>query len=253
MRTSLEIVPRSAAELDGAIALITTRYPRIDTVNVPDVTNCQLHCLDAADHIRHRIAHRIPHLRACDFDDSAAFELIGRLAASGIDEVIVVAGDRRSAASPHDGMEPNALIRFLATHAPRLVVYAALDPHRYRHDAELEDNIEGKRAAGASGFFTQPLFDLRDLDRCASMLGDAPTFWGVSPVVSDRSQRYWQRINQVRFPPEFVPSLSWNQAFALRFLSEVAERGGNAYLMPIKVDIERYLEPFEARFAFDAP
>jgi methylenetetrahydrofolate reductase (NADPH) len=113
----------------------------------------------------------------------------------------------------------------------------------------LQRNVAQKRAAGASGFFTQPLFDLRDVDRCAALLDDTTTFWGLSPVVSDRSQRYWQQVNRVQFPSEFVPTLHWNQRFALRFLSEIADRGGNAYLMPIKVDIERYLAPLEARFA----
>jgi methylenetetrahydrofolate reductase (NADPH) len=140
------------------------------------------------------------------------------------------------------------MIRFLAAHAPGMSIYAALDPHRYRDDATLFDNIEQKRSAGATGFFTQPLFDLRDLDRCAPLLGGATTFWGLSPVVSDRSQRYWQRVNGVQFPTGFVPTLTWNQAFALRMLSEIAERGGNAYLMPIKVDVERYLAPLASRF-----
>jgi hypothetical protein len=133
------------------------------------------------------------------------------------------------------------MIRFLTARAPALSVYAALDPHRYRDDAALERNVAQKRAAGVRGFFTQPLFDLRDIDRCAAVLDDTTTFWGLSPVVSDRSQRYWQQVNRVQFPSEFVPTLHWNQSFALRFLSEIADRGGNAYLMPIKVDIERYL------------
>lgn len=246
MRTSLEIVPRSPAELDAAIALIAARYPRIDTVNIPDRPNCELRSTDAVDHIRGRIAHRIPHLRACDFNESLATRMIETLAARGIDEVIVVAGDRADQAS---GFEPAAMIRFLTTHAPNLSVYAALDPHRYRDDASLERNVEQKRASGACGFFTQPLFDLRDVERCAELLGETTTFWGLSPVVSERSQRYWQRVNGVEFPSEFLPTLHWNQSFALRFLSEIADRGGNAYLMPIKVDIERYLAPLEARFA----
>ena len=68
MRTSLEIVPRSAAELSAAVDLIATRYPRIDTVNVPDLATCELRSIDAVEHIRDRVLHRIPHLRACDFD-----------------------------------------------------------------------------------------------------------------------------------------------------------------------------------------
>ncbi len=249
MRTSLEIVPRSPEELDTAVELIRARYPRIDTVNVPDLMACDIRSVDAVDRIRHRIAHRIPHLRACDFEESSAIDLISRLRERDIDEVIVVAGDRRRDAPIRAGFEPSAMIRFLAAHAPNLSIYAALDPHRYRDDVELARNIEQKRAAGVSGFFTQPLFDLRDLDRCTPLLADAPTFWGLSPVVSDRARRYWQEVNGVRFPAEFAPTLHWNQSFALRFLSEVAQRGGNAYLMPIKVDIERYLAPLQARFA----
>ena len=248
MRTSLEIVPRSTADLDAAAALIAARYPRIETVNIPDRPNCDLRSVDAAAHLRGRIAHSIPHLRACDFEPAAAMRLIETLAVKHIDEVIVVAGDH-DGSGPRPGFEPSDFVAFLAANCPRLSVYAALDPHRYRDDTDLARNIERKRAAGATGFFTQPLFDLRDLDRCTPLLDGAPTFWGLSPVVSDRSQRYWQRVNHVRFPDEFAPTLAWNHAFALRFLTAVADRGGHAYLMPIKVDIERYLAPLQARFA----
>src|SRR5882757_4997676 len=123
MRTSLEIVPRSSTELDAAIALIAARYPRIDTVNIPDRPNCELRSIDAVDCIRGRIAHRIPHLRACDFDESSAAVLIDTLMARAIDEVIVVAGDRADEAC---GFEPAAMIRFLTARAPALSVYAAL-------------------------------------------------------------------------------------------------------------------------------
>src|SRR5262245_60508396 len=157
MRTSLELVPRSAAELDITARLIATRYPRIETVNIPDRPNCDLGSVDAAAHLHGRIAHRIPHLRACDFDAAKAERLIDSLSTNAITEVIVVAGD-------HDGVrggfEPSALIEFLATRSRTLVVYAAFDPHRYRDDAALARNIERKRAAGAAGFFTQPLFDV---------------------------------------------------------------------------------------------
>src|SRR5512144_1759433 len=95
MRTSLEIVPRSPAEVSAAVDLIATRYPRIDTVNVPDLAACALRSIDAVDHIRDRVAHRIPHLRACDFDEVSTIDLIALLEIRGIDEVIVVAGDRR--------------------------------------------------------------------------------------------------------------------------------------------------------------
>jgi methylenetetrahydrofolate reductase (NADPH) len=249
MRTSLEVVPRSAAALFAAIELIRNRYPGIDTVNVPDLANCELSSIDAVTLIVGRIPHRIPHLRARDFDVSSAPALAERLRLCSIDEVIVIAGDTRSANDTGAGFEPTALMQFLADRLPNLRIYAAIDPHRYRDDGALAANIAQKRAAGAAGFFTQPLFTLRDIERVGPLLQGATVFWGLSPVVSAASRAYWERVNRVAFPADFVPTLKWNQAFALRLLSEAAARGDNAYLMPIKVDIDSYLAPLEARFA----
>src|SRR4051812_37164760 len=94
MRTSLEIVPRSAAELEATTDLIVERYPRIDTVNVPDRPNCELRSVAAAAGLRGRIEHRIPHLRACDFDESSGIALIDELNEGQLTEVVVIAGDR---------------------------------------------------------------------------------------------------------------------------------------------------------------
>jgi methylenetetrahydrofolate reductase (NADPH) len=246
MRTSLEVVPRSAAELVAAVDLIRSRYPGIDTVNVPDLATCQLGSVDAVTLLAGRIAHRIPHLRARDFDAATAPALAERLQQRGIDEVIVIAGDKRTT-NDAGGFEPTTLIRFLADRLPNLGIYAAIDPHRYRDDQTLAANIAEKRAAGVAGFFTQPLFALRDIDRVAPLLQGATVFWGLSPVVSAASRAYWERVNRVAFPPDFAPTLKWNQSFALRLLSEAAARGDNAYLMPIKVDIATYLAPLEAR------
>ena len=248
MRTSLEIVPRSRAELEAAVALLAARYPGINTVNVPDRPNCALGSIAAVHCIQGRIPHRIPHLRSRDFDAASAIELIARLAECAIDEVIVIAGDRRTDADSASGFEPVELIGFLHDHAPGVAAYAALDPYRYRDDVSLARNVDEKLSAGAAGFFTQPLFDLHDLDRCAAHVRGATTFWGLSPVVTPRSQRFWEDINGVWFPHSFAPTLKWNHAFALRLLSEVADRGDNAYLMPIKVDIDSYLAPLESRF-----
>lgn len=246
MRTSLEIVPRTRAELETAVTLIAKRYPGINTVNIPDRPNCELGSVAAAHSIHGRIPHRIPHLRSRDFDATSAARLVAQLIEYTIDEVIVVAGDRRQDGAA--GFEPVELIVFLRDHAPGVAVYAALDPYRYREGAVLARNVEDKLRAGACGFFTQPLFDLRDLERCAPVVRGTTTFWGLSPVVTPRSQRYWEDVNGVWFPSGFTPTLKWNHAFALRFLSEVADRGDNAYLMPIKVDIESYLSPLESRF-----
>jgi methylenetetrahydrofolate reductase (NADPH) len=249
MRTSLEVVPRSAAALLAAVQLIRNRYPGIDTVNVPDLANCELRSTAAVALIEGRIEHRIPHLRARDFDAASVASLLAELRQLALREVIVIAGDKRGAADPDNGFEPTALIRRLAGDLPDLTIYAAIDPHRYRDDTALALNIEQKLAAGAAGFFTQPLFALRDLERVAPLLHGAPVFWGLSPIASAATAGYWERVNNVEFPGDFEPTLKWSQSFALRFLSEVAARGDNAYLMPIKVAIEDYLAPLEGRFA----
>jgi methylenetetrahydrofolate reductase (NADPH) len=248
MRTSLEVVPRSNAALRSTLELVTARYPRIDTVNLPDLANCTLTSMDAAVATAGLIEHRIPHLRARDFTVATAHALTVRLQQQRIDEVIVIAGDVR-ADSVGDGLTPTQLIGFIAEVLPTVTVYAAIDPHRWRNDAALAANIDAKLAAGAAGFFTQPLFCQGDLDRIAPLVQGATVFWGLSPVVSPASQRYWERVNQVAFPPDFVASLQWNQSFALRLLTEAAHRGDNAYLMPIKVDIETYLAPLQTRLS----
>lgn len=247
MRTSIELVPRSRADLLAAAALVNARYPRIDTVNVPDVASCELDSVTAVTLLAGSIAHRIPHLRSRDFSPRNVATLASALERSRVDEVIVIAGDVRGAEAS-GSFTPVELIGWLTRHFPRLTCYAALDSHRFRDAKALATNIATKRAAGAAGFFTQPLFSIADVARVAPATADATVFWGLSPVVSPASRRYWERVNRVEFPADFEPTLKWNQQFALHFLSDVAARGDNAYLMPIKVDLTSYLEPLQARF-----
>ena len=246
MRISLELVPRTRATFLDEAVRVRASWPRIDTFNVPDGLRFELGSLAAAQALRRLpglgFPHVVPHLRARDVDGAGAERLPDALATAEVDEVIVIAGDPRpDAPAGFSGHTPLELIRVLAVRAPHVTAYAALDPHRYAPD-ELARNLAEKRDAGAAGFFSQPLYDLHTLERCARLTGDVPVFWGLSPVVSVRSQRYWERVNQVRFPPEFEPTLSWSQRFGQRFMQEVAARGHRLYLMPIKVDVGTYLD-----------
>jgi methylenetetrahydrofolate reductase (NADPH) len=99
-----------------------------------------------------------------------------------------------------------------------------------------------KRAAGADGFFTQPFFDLRLLEVYVDVLQTDTVFWGITPVVSANSVKYWEEKNNVVFPKKFKPTLSWNRAFAKKIVEYVKKNGGNLYFMPIKIDIVEYLE-----------
>ena len=168
---------------------------------------------------------------------------IESLVAQGITEVIVVTGDppqeMRRRVYPTTAV---SLIRRIKRDWPNLKVYAAYDPYRQGIRAEL-DYAAGKLDAGADGFFTQPFFDLRLLEIHAELLAGQVVFWGVSPVMTDKSRAYWEATNHAVFPGEFVASLEWNQEFARRALQFLRSVGGHVYFMPIKIDIGSYLSP----------
>lgn len=242
MRTSIEIVPRDRASLINSVRELRAHFPGIDTVNLPDVARSGLTSIDAATVLKPIVSARIPHLRSRNTTRQRLERTIRALKRAGISEVIVIAGDPRD--DDGDGMAPTTMIT--ALNGAGFIAYAALDPYQYPRPDELSRNVDEKLNAGAAGFFTQPLFSLTALERCADILPETTVFWGLSPVASQRSQRYWERVNNVSFPDDFQPTLAWSQRFAMRFLSEVAARGDNSYLMPIKVDIGQYLAPIFA-------
>jgi methylenetetrahydrofolate reductase (NADPH) len=239
MRTSIEIVPRDRTTLREEVGALTRQFPGIDTVNLPDVARAELSSCEAAGLIARIIPHRIVHLRSRGTSNKDLPALIQRLRQANVTETIVIAGDPR--ADDNGGLMPTELIR--ALHKEGFRAYAALDPYHYAKADNLRRNVDEKLAAGAAGFFTQPLFTLSMLDRCANLLPSTTVFWGLSPITTQHSQAYWERINNVHFPADFEPTLAWSQRFALRCLSEIAARGDNAYLMPIKVDVAEYLAP----------
>jgi methylenetetrahydrofolate reductase (NADPH) len=245
MRTSIELVPRSRRVLLADTETIRTRFDVIDTINIPDLTRFSLRSWDAAALLAPIVRNRIPHLRARDHASIDIGALAAALTRADVREVIVIAGDPAAASSSGDAtsISPLALIETLARRLPAVTVYAAVDPYAYRHDAMLRANIRHKRDAGATGFFSQPLFSLDELRRCAVALGSVPVFWGLSPVTSPESRRYWERVNRVRFPHTFEPTLAWNLDFAREMLEVAADRGDNAYLMPIRMSLEQYIAP----------
>ncbi|MEM7020123.1 MAG: methylenetetrahydrofolate reductase, partial [Pseudomonadota bacterium] len=158
-----------------------------------------------------------------------------------LQEVLIVQGD-----APQDmshRVYPNTsvdLIRLFKRYFPEVKVYAALDAYRAGLRDEYE-YIQRKLEAGADGFFTQPFFDVRLLEVYADFLQEQKIFWGVSPVMTERSRNYWEARNQVIFPSDFEPTLEWNIAFAKKVLAYADAQDFDVYLMPIKVNIEKYL------------
>ncbi|MCD0168471.1 methylenetetrahydrofolate reductase [Deinococcus sp. 23YEL01] len=241
-RVSVELVPRSRSGLRAEIAQVVAALPGVDTVNIPDLTRYSLRswlgCAFA------RPAYRaVPHLRAVDFNPREPLPFLGTLDQYGITEVLVVTGDAPAdmSARVYD-QDAVDLIRRLRREAPHLTMYAGLDPYRQSFARE-RDYLERKLDAGAAGFFTQPFFDLRVMDAYSDLIPDGTqVWWGATSILTESSLNYWRARNHAVFPRSFAPTLECNRAFAADLLTFARERGQHAYFMPVKVDVQAYLE-----------
>lgn len=240
MRISVELVPRNEADLHAQLEELTS-FPRVDTVNIPDITRFSLRSWQGCRQALEHVAHAIPHLRAIDFDLSRPLNPAQGLGLDGLDEALVVAGD-----APPDmsrvvySTSSIELIRKLRQEHPALKIYGAFDP--YRQGFQAERSYAGQKLeAGASGFFTQPFFDVRLMEIIGEQLDGLEVFWGVTTVTSRRSQLYWQTRNRAVFPAGFQPTLEWNRRLARDALAFTKIHGGNIYFMPIRASLTDYL------------
>ena len=241
-RVSVELVPRSRSGLRAEIAQVAASLPSVDTVNIPDLTRYSLRSwLGCAFARPHHAA--VPHLRAVDFNPREPLPFLDTLEQHSLSEVLVVTGDAPADMSARV-YDQNAvdLIRRLRREAPHLTVYAGLDPYRQSFARE-RDYLERKLDAGATGFFTQPFFDLRVMDAYSDLIPDgAQMWWGATSILTESSLNYWRARNHAVFPRSFAPTLECNRAFAADLLAFARERGQHAYFMPVKVDVQAYLE-----------
>jgi methylenetetrahydrofolate reductase (NADPH) len=181
-------------------------------------------------------------LRAIDFDLNKPFPLTETFQKDGIDSVLVIAGDQPQDMSRRVFRTSSvALIRALKTQLPELKVYAGIDPYRAGIKDEL-DYVKRKLDAGADGFFTQPFFDLRLMEIFYDLLVGVEIFWGISPVMSERSKDYWDNLNNAIFPPDFEPTLMWNRNFARKALAFAQRTDSSLYFMPIRINLVEYLD-----------
>lgn len=243
---SIELVPRSTESIEAELNVIRDKFPRVSAVNIPDLLKFETRSWDgcAAALVSGAVRRAIPHVRAMDFRVRDAFSLVERLRERGLREVLVVRGD-----APQDMRRPvyptssAELIRELSRLEPELTLYAAFDPYRHGLRTELEGVAE-KIDAGARGFFSQPLFDLRLVEMCAEQLAsyvDTDVYWGVAPVIREASRRYWEVKNRAVFPNGFEPTLEWNRSFAKECLAWAENNEQALYFMPIRVDLASYL------------
>ncbi|CAM4429920.1 methylenetetrahydrofolate reductase (NADPH) [Paenibacillus endophyticus] len=240
MRISLELVPRDSEGLKAELQLIKTEFPAINTINIPDLTRFDLRSWEASRLSKSYYRDCIPHIRAMDFDAGRPFDLIEYLDKHHISEVLIVTGDEPQNSTKQ--VYPTTCIDMvtkLKREHPHLKIYSAIDPYRTSIRKEYE-YVQQKLDAGVDGFFSQPFFDLRLMELYADILEGTDIFWGVSPVVSETSKRYWEKRNHVVFPKNFEPTLDWNIAFSKEALAYTQETNSSLYFMPIKVDLQDY-------------
>lgn len=241
-RVSIELVPRDADTIQREVAELRACLPFVDTINIPDIQRFSLRSWEAATLVRPNFRSVIPHVRAIDIDPNGP---LPGLDVPDLTEILVVKGDPPADLSRR--VFPNtsdAIIRRYRREAPHLKVYAAFDPYRRAPYKELED-VARKREAGACGFFTQPLFDMKMLDLCRDWLHDQQVFWGFSPVIGPKSRSYWETTNHIVFPRDFEPTMEANLTFAEQAIREVRDDGDSVYLMPLRVKLANYLRPLE--------
>ena len=238
---SIELVPRDHASLEQEMRSIREHFPAINTINIPDLLKFSLRSWDACSKAKAFFPHAIPHLRPIDFDLSKPFPLVDDFTRNGIDTVLVIAGDQPQDMSRRVYRTSSIeLIRALKKAMPALKIYAGIDPYRTGIKTEL-DYVKRKVDAGADGFFTQPFFDLRLMEIYYDLLAGLDIFWGISPVMSERSKDYWDNLNNAIFPPDFEPTLEWNRRLAKDALAFAGQTGSNIYFMPIRIDLVGYL------------
>ena len=242
MNISIEITPRDEATVHHEVEQIKQHLPQVNTINIPDITRMPVRSWDACRMVKPHYAHAIPHIRAIDFDLEGIKTLERTLQESDLTSVLVVTGDAsKTNMRPVYPTNSVALIRKLKQQHPDWHLYAAIDPYRQNLQDEYRYCME-KLEAGATGFFTQPFFDLRLMSIYADLFTDVPIFWGASPVLTDKSRAYWETVNRVVFPKDFRTSLAWNRWFASAALDVARANNGNIYYMPIRADVVTYLE-----------
>lgn len=240
-RISVELVPRDEDSLRQELSLLAKFKDKVDVVNIPDLLRFPIRSWQGAAIAQESFPASMPHIRAMDVDLDKELTMKAYLREHNIREVLVIEGD-----PPQDMMHEvyptnsvDVIWKF-RKEMPEVKVYAGIDQYRGSMAQELY-RIKRKLQAGAAGFFTQPFFDMRYLEVYADMLQGLEVYWGVSPVMSARSQSYWERKNNVVFPHVFEPTLEWSVDFAKKVMAYAEREKANVYLMPIKTNLEAYL------------
>lgn len=239
---SIELVPRTSDEIQSQIIQISSMFPQIDTLNIPDLLRFPIRSWDACNYGIPHFKNVIPHLRSIDFNLRQNFELTETFKINNIKSALVITGDKPQDMSKKVYRNTSLeLIRVLKKEMPHLKVYSGIDPYRSSLSNEI-DYIKAKIEAGADGFFTQPFFDTRLLEIYMEQLEGVCIYWGICPVTSDKSRSYWESKNEAIFPKSFKTDYTFNVELARSILKICNDNNANTYFMPIRNEPLQYLK-----------
>ncbi|WP_182186712.1 methylenetetrahydrofolate reductase [Pectinatus frisingensis] len=242
MVVSVELVPRNEQTLRGELQQLKNNKFPIDLINVPELLRFDIHAWEGAAIAQEYGFAVMPHIRSLDIDLDEKLPMRDYIEQKNMQKVLVITGD-----PPQDmghKVYPTVstdVIRKFREEMSDVKIYAGIDQYRSSMREELY-HVRRKNQAGAAGFFTQPFFDLRYLEMYAEQLADKEVYWGISPVLSERSVSYWEIKNNVIFPNDFEPTMRWNIDFARKVYRFVENIGGNIYIMPIKANLIEYMQ-----------
>ena len=199
-RVSVELVPRDDESLRAELTLLQQYKDKIDVINIPDLLRFETRSWQGAAMAKEYLPQAMPHIRAMDINLGEELPMKDYLRAHDIREVLVIEGDppQRMTHAVYP-TESTDVIRKFREEMPEIDVYAGIDQYRSSMREELY-RVRRKVQAGAKGFFTQPIYDMRYLEMYADMLEGLDVYWGISPVMTAGSQSYWERKNNVVFP-----------------------------------------------------
>lgn len=242
MAISVELIPRDKEILANELQQIKDNTFPIDLINIPELLRFETHSWEGAKLAQEHGFKAMPHIRALDINLNDKLPMQEYLHSHKINDVLVITGDPpQSMAHKVYPTISTDIIRKFHDEMPEINVYAGIDQYRSSMRQELY-HIRRKIQAGACGFFTQPFFDLRYMEMYAEMLKGSNIYWGISPVLSERSVSYWETKNNVVFPKDFEPTLEWNIEFARKVRDFVTKHNSNMYIMPIRADLVEYMQ-----------
>ncbi len=252
MKFSFEIVPRTHQAFETQYQFVSTLGKSISMINVPDIQRFDIRSWDTGKKIDRSKHQFVPHFRSSDFslESGDIFRIIEE---NELDHVLLVSGD------PPEGIKREFhntsvldLIRVVKQRFPNITIHAGFDPHRNGLQEEC-NYVQRKVDAGASGFFSQPFYDIRLIEIYAEHLQGIETFIGLSPITTLSSMNYWEVKNKVKFPVNFKPEYDWNIDFSNQVISMARDIGFNIYFMPIRINLQDYFGKLNLKTLFGEP